>query len=322
VTTTAPPPSVGPTGPAGSDALGSLPGPGLVPGSRGRRSPLALLGRIWHDTNGRVGIVLVVVMVLLAVLGISGLWPHDPIAQNPQDRLQPPSGEYWFGTDQFGRDIAARTFSGIFASLRVSVVSVALAAAIGTLLGVLAGFLGGWVDQVVGRVIDVLFAFPAILLALALVSALGSGWLNTVIAITVVYSPIFARVARGPTLSVAQSEYIRAGRVLGIPTWRLLWRHVVPNISAPIVVQVTLALSWAILTESALSFLGLGTQPPNASLGLMVADAQNLVATAWWTMVFPAAAIVLLVIGLNLFGDGLRAALDPRSGARQRRRRR
>jgi peptide/nickel transport system permease protein len=319
VTTTAPPPSVGPTG---NGTPGSLPGQVPVRSPRGRRSPLAILGRIWHDTNGRIGIVVLAVMILLAVLGVSGLWPHDPIAQNPPQRLRPPSGEYWFGTDQFGRDIAARTFSGIFASLRVSVVSVAFAAAIGTLLGVLAGFLGGWVDQVVGRVIDVLFAFPAILLALALVSALGSGWLNTVIAITVVYSPIFARVARGPTLSVAQSEYIRAGRVLGIPTWRLLWRHVVPNISAPIVVQVTLALSWAILTESALSFLGLGTQPPNASLGLMVADAQNLVATAWWTMVFPAAAIVLLVIGLNLFGDGLRSALDPRSGARERRRRR
>ena len=316
MTTTAPPPAVGP---AGSDALGPLPGPVPVPRTDGRRSPVAILGRIWRDTNGRIGLIITVLMILLALLGISGLWPHGPIEQNPQDRLQPPNGTYWFGTDQFGRDIAARTFSGIFTSLRVSVVSVTIAAVIGTLLGVLAGFLGGWVDQVVGRFIDVLFAFPAILLALALVSALGSGWVNTSIAIAVVYTPIFARVARGPTLSVVQSEFIRAGRVLGIPTWRLLWRHVVPNVGALIVVQVTLALSWAILTESALSFLGLGTQPPDASLGLMVADAQNLVSTAWWTLVFPAAAIVLLVIGLNLLGDGLRAALDPRSVGRQRR---
>jgi peptide/nickel transport system permease protein len=319
MTTTAPPPSVGP---AGNDALGPLPGPVPVPATGGRRSPLALLGRVWRDINGRIGLLIVVFMVLLALLGISGLWPHDPIVQNPQDRLQAPSSTYWFGTDQFGRDIAARTFAGIFTSLRVSVVSVFLAAVIGTLLGVLAGFLGGWVDQVVGRIIDVLFAFPAILLTLALVSALGSGWFNTAIAITVVYAPIFARVARGPTLSVARSEFIRAGRVLGIPTWRLLWRHVLPNVSAPVVVQVTLALSWAILTESALSFLGLGTQPPDASLGLMVADAQNLVSTAWWTLVFPAVAIVLLVIGLNLLGDGLRAALDPAAATRAKKGRR
>ncbi|MGH3448557.1 MAG: ABC transporter permease, partial [Nocardioidaceae bacterium] len=277
----------------------------------GRRSPLWLLGRVWSETSGRIGVVVVGAMVVLAVVSLTGLLPHDAISQAPKDRLQGPSPTYWFGTDQFGRDIAARTFSGIFSSLRVSVTSVAVATAIGSLLGILSGFLGGWVDQVVGRVVDVLFAFPAILLALALVSALGSGWMNTAIAIAVVYSPIFARVARGPTLSVAQSEYVRAGRVLGIPTWRLLLRHVLPNVSAPIVVQVTLALSWAILTESALSFLGLGTQPPNASLGLMVSDARNLISVAWWTLVFPAAAIVVTVIGLNMLGDGLRSTLDP-----------
>jgi len=290
----------------------------------GRRSPTALLRRTWRDPGGRIGIVLMVLMILLALLGVSGLLPHGPIDQAPQDRLQGPSGRYWFGTDQFGRDVAARTFAGIFTSLRVSVVSVLAAALIGSFLGVLAGFLGGWVDQTIGRLIDILFAFPAILLALALVSALGSGWVNTAIAITVVYAPIFARVARGPTLSVAGSEYIRAGRVLGIPTSRLLLRHVLPNVAAPIVVQVALALSWAILTESALSFLGLGTQAPDASLGLMVSDARNLVSTAWWTLVFPAAAIVLLVIGLNLLGDGLRSALDPRQpgGSRRTRERR
>jgi peptide/nickel transport system permease protein len=306
MTSTAPPP------------VASVPAAAPHEGAR-RRSNLA--SRVWRDPGGRIGVLIVAVMILLALLGISHLLPHGPIDQVPKDRLQGPSGSYWFGTDQFGRDVAARTFAGIFTSLRVSVVSVGIAAIIGSALGVLAGFLGGWVDQVVGRIIDVLFAFPAILLALALVSALGSGWFNTAIAIAVVYAPIFARVARGPTLSVANSEYIKAGRVLGVPTWRLLLRHVLPNVSAPIVVQVTLALSWAILTESALSFLGLGTQPPDASLGLMVADAQNLVSTAWWTLVFPAAAIVLLVIGLNLLGDGLRSALDPRGTTARRVRR-
>jgi peptide/nickel transport system permease protein len=272
----------------------------------------SLMRRIWGDPGGRIGVVIVAVMVLLALVVTAHLWPHDPISQTPADRLQGPSARYWFGTDQFGRDIAARTFAGIFTSLRVSVLSVAIAATVGSLTGVLAGFLGGWVDQVTGRVIDVLFAFPAILLALTLVSALGDGWVNTAVAIAVVYAPIFARVARGPTLSVVQSEYVKAGRVLGIPTRRLLLRHVLPNVSAPIVVQITLALSWAILTEAALSFLGLGTRPPQSSLGLMVADAQNMITTAWWTILSPAVAIVLLVIGLNLLGDGLRTALDPR----------
>lgn len=307
MTTTSPPPATG----------GAVP---LVVG--GRRSPLAMLGRIWRDPGGRIGLIVVAVMVVVALVGQWHLLPHDPIAQTPVNRFQGPSATYWFGTDQFGRDIAARVFAGVFASLRVSVLAVAVAATIGSILGILSGFLGGWVDQVIGRLIDILFAFPAILLALALVTALGSGWVNTAIAIAVVYSPIFARVSRGPTLSVAQSEYVRAGRVLGIPTWRLLLRHVLPNVSAPIVVQVTLAVSWAILTESALSFLGLGTQPPDPSLGLMVSDAQNTVQSAWWTMVFPAVAIIVLVIGLNLLGDGLRSALDPRSFAKVSRRRR
>jgi len=269
-------------------------------------------GRIWRDRNGRIGLILTGVIVIAAVLGAAGLLPHDPIAQHPVDRLQGPSGEYWFGTDQFGRDIAARVAVGVWTSLRVALVSVAVATVIGSVLGIAAGFFRGWVDQVVSRFADILFAFPAILLALAVVTALGSGWQNTAIAIAVVYTPIFVRVSRGPTLSVGTSEYVKAQRVLGIPLWRILLRHVLPNVSAPIVVQVTLALSWAILTESALSFLGLGTQPPAASLGLMVSDARNTVADAWWTLTFPALGIVVAVIALNLLGDGLRSALDPR----------
>jgi len=275
-----------------------------------------LLRRIWRDQLGRIGLVLMTVLVIIAILGAAGALPHDPIAQHPADRLQGPSGRYWFGTDQFGRDIASRVAVGVWTSLRVSVVSVAIAAVIGSILGICAGFFRGWVDQVVSRLVDILFAFPAILLALAVVTALGSGWQNTAIAISVVYTPIFARVSRGPTLSVGNSEYIKAQRVLGTPVWRILLRHVLPNVSAPIVVQVTLALSWAILTESSLSFLGLGTQPPAASLGLMVADARDTVATAWWTLTFPALAIVIAVIALNLLGDGLRGALDPRRDAR------
>jgi peptide/nickel transport system permease protein len=271
-----------------------------------------LIRRVWRDRNGAIGLVITGLLIVVALLGVTGLLPHDPIDQFPADRLQGPSGTYWFGTDQFGRDIAARVAVGVWTSLRVAVVSVAIAAFIGSILGISAGFFRGWLDQVVSRFVDILFAFPAILLALAVVSALGNGWQNTAIAIAVVYTPIFARVSRGPTLSVGASEYVKAQRVLGIPPWRILLRHVLPNVSAPIVVQITLALSWAILTESSLSFLGLGTQPPTASLGLMVADARDTVTTAWWTLTFPAIAIIIAVIALNLLGDGLRSALDPR----------
>jgi peptide/nickel transport system permease protein len=286
------------------------PAPVAVPAPAVTRTRLP--ARIWRDRNGRIGLVVTGLLLVVALCGAAGLLPHDPIAQSPDDRLQGPSGAHWFGTDQFGRDIASRVAVGIWTSLRVAAVSVGIATVIGSVLGICAGFFRGWVDQVISRFIDILFAFPAILLALAVVTALGTGWQNTAIAIAVVYTPIFARVSRGPTLSVGAAEYIKAQRVLGTPLPRIMLRHVLPNVSAPIVVQVTLALSWAILTESSLSFLGLGTQPPAASLGLMVSDARNTVANAWWTLTFPALAIVVAVIALNLLGDGLRSALDPR----------
>jgi peptide/nickel transport system permease protein len=271
-----------------------------------------VLRGVVRDRNGRIGLAVTGVLVLVAVAATVGLTPQNPLAQHPASLLESPSGTYWFGTDQFGRDIASRTFAGIAASLRVALLSVALAALVGTVAGVASGYLGGFWDQVVGRLTDVLFAFPAVLLALAIIAALGRGWLNTSIAIAIVYIPIFVRVARGPTLSVRELEYVAACRVVGFSGRRILFRHVLPNVSAPIVVQVALALSWAILTEAGLSFLGLGTQPPEPSLGLMVSEARNLVTTAWWTMVFPSLAVVLAVIGLNLLGDGLRSALDPR----------
>lgn len=267
----------------------------------------AKLGR-----NGSAGLVLTVLLVVVAVTAWLGFTPFDPVAQHVGERLQGPSGGNWFGTDQFGRDVASRTFAGIGTSLRVALFAVAIAAIVGGCLGIAAGFVGRALDAVIGRVTDVLFAFPAILLALAIVAGLGHGWMNTAIAIAVVYTPIFVRVARGPTLAVRNAEYVQAGRVLGYSLPRLLARHVLPNVAPAIVVQVMLALSWAIITESGLSFLGLGTQPPEPSLGGMVNEARSLMTEAWWLMAFPAGVIVLAVIALNLLGDGLRTALDPR----------
>lgn len=267
--------------------------------------------RLWRNRNGRVGLVLVGLLAVAAGLAVAGLTPFSPRAQHPADAFVPPSTTYWLGTDQFGRDVASRVMEGVFASLRVAVLAVAAAALVGSSAGIAAGFAGGWLDRIVGRLTDVLFAFPAILLALTIVAVLGRGWLNTAVAIAIVYTPIFVRVARGPVLSVRESDYVKAGRVLGFGTPRLLLRHVLPNVAAPIIVQVTLALSWAILTESSLSFLGLGTTPPDASLGLMISDARTLAGRGWWLLAFPSVALVAAVVGLNLLGDGLRDVLDP-----------
>lgn len=270
-----------------------------------------VLIRIWRNRNGRIGLVIVGLFLVSALVAFLDLMPYRPIEQHPADRFTAPSATHWMGTDQFGRDIASRVMDGIKASLQVAFLAVLVASVLGTLVGIIAGFFGGRTDRVLMGITDVFFAFPAILLALAIVAALGSGWLNTAIAIAVVYTPIFVRVARGPVLAIRDVDYIRAGRVLGFSPARLLFRHILPNVTAPVVIQTALALSWAIITESSLSFLGLGTQPPQSSLGLMVSEARTEAFTAWWTLAFPSVAIILAVIGLNLLGDGLRDVLDP-----------
>lgn len=265
----------------------------------------------FKSTSGIVGLALVAIMVILSLISAFSLAPIDPLEQNPINALQGPNSTYWFGTDQFGRDIFSRSIDGMRRSLSIAILSVSIAALVGVFLGVLGGFFGGWLDNLVVRSSDVIFAFPAILLALAIVNSLGNSWIDTSIAIAIVYTPIFIRVARGPVLTVKEMDYVKSVRVLGFSTPRILLRHVMPNVLAPIVVQIALSLSWAILTESGLSFLGLGTQPPDASLGLMVSEAQPLAAFAWWSLAFPSIFITVVVVGLNLVGDGLRDALDP-----------
>ncbi|CAB4637099.1 unannotated protein [freshwater metagenome] len=263
------------------------------------------------STSGVVGGILVLIMVAISLLSALGITPHDPLIQDPINALQGPSSQYWFGTDQFGRDILSRCMDGMRRSMLVSIVAVSIATLVGVLMGIVGGYFGKVLDGFVVRFSDVIFAFPAILLALAIVNSLGNSWIDTSIAIAVVYTPIFIRVARGPVLSVKEMDYVKAVRILGFSTPKVLFSHILPNVLPPIVIQIALSMSWAILTESGLSFLGLGTQPPDASLGLMVSEAQSLAAFAWWTLAFPSLFITIAVVGLNLVGDGLRDSLDP-----------
>ena len=269
------------------------------------------LRRLLKNRSGGVGLVIILTYLALAVLA-DLVMPYDPIEMHVKDRLQPPSSSYLLGTDDFGRDILSRLIRGAQVSLRVAVLSVAAAGLLGTTLGVLSGYVGGNLDNVIMRVMDVFFAFPAILLALGIVAVLGPGSNNAILAIAVVYTPIFARVARGPVLAVKEMEYVTAVRSIGARAERIVLRHILPNIMAPIIVQVSLGLSWAILTEAALSFLGLGTQPPEPSWGNMLNESRKLMEMAPWMAIFPGAAIMLAVLGFNLLGDGLRDVLDPR----------
>jgi peptide/nickel transport system permease protein len=257
------------------------------------------------------GSVLVVLVVLTALLA-GAIAPYDPIANNVRAALQPPSAYYVFGTDRYGRDIFSRVVFGSQISLAVALVSVTLAATSGTLLGLASGFFGGWVDDVVGRLMDVLFSFPALVLAIAVAAALGPGITNAVLAIATVYAPLFGRVVRGPVLVERAKDYVEAARAMGAGTPRLILRHVFPNVLSPLIVQVTLTFSQVILLESYLSFLGLGTQPPYPSWGTMLQEGRTFLESAPWTSVFPGLAIMLAVLAFNLLGDGIRDVLDPR----------
>lgn len=270
--------------------------------------------RPWHrlrrSVPGVLGLVVMGVLLVVAVLAWLGILPHDPIAQDAPNRLQRPSGAHWFGTDQFGRDVFSRVAAGLANSVLIASVAVALSAVVGTLAGVVAGYLRGAVDAVTGGVANVFFAFPPLLLALTLVSVLDRTWFTVALAIAVVYVPIFFRVARGPVLSLREQDFVRAAVSTGQNPWATMALHVLPNIGGHVIVQTALSLSWAVLTEASLSFLGLGTPPPAPSLGSMIFEARNIVSIANWTMIAPGIVVVLLVAGLNLLGDGLRDAFD------------
>lgn len=277
------------------------------------RSGRAAVRRLLRSPSGATGAILLALLFVLAIASLLGLLPFDPATQDRTARLQGPGAEHWFGTDQFGRDVFSRVASGIANSALVAIVAVSVATVVGTIAGIVAGFLRGVTDVAIGGVTNVLFAFPPLLLALTLASVFERNWFTVAIAIAVVYTPIFVRVSRGPVLSLREVDYVSAARTTGMHATSIMVRHILPNITGILIVQITLSLSWAVLTEASLSFLGLGTPPPAASLGSMIFDARTLVSVAPWTLFAPGIVLILLVIGLNLLGDGLRDALDPTS---------
>jgi peptide/nickel transport system permease protein len=259
---------------------------------------------------GAIGLAVLLVVILVAIFA-GQIAPFDP-AEQPAERLTAPNGTYWFGTDEFGRDVFSRVVWGTRISLYVGVASVAIAGAIGVVFGLIAGYYGGWADSLIMRLVDIMFAFPTIVLAITITGILGPSLTNATIAIGLVYAPVFARVTRGPVLSVVNLEYVQAARTVGASDRRIVMRHVFPNVTAPLIVQTTLALSTAILAEAALSFLGLGTQPPTPSWGTMLGTGRKFLELSPWVAIFPGLAIVVTVLAFNLLGDGLRDILDPR----------
>lgn len=262
-----------------------------------------------------VGVVLIAVFLFLVAFG-SLLAPHDPVQPNVAVKLQPPSSTYWFGTDELGRDILSRVMSGAKYSLGVAFIILSIAVLVGTIVGLIAGYAGGIVDELLMRVTDLFLAFPALVLAMAIAATLGRTLENTVIALTAVYWPWYARLVRGQVLWLKEREFVEAARAIGASPLRILGRHILPNTLAVVIVQLTLDVGYAVLATSGLSFIGLGAQPPTPEWGTMIAGARTFFREAWWYITFPGLALTLTVLGFNLLGDGLRDFLDPRTRRR------
>ncbi|MHA6258439.1 nickel transporter permease [Sporosarcina sp. CAU 1771] len=267
--------------------------------------------RLRKNKAAVVGGVLILIFIVVAIFGPM-LTTQSPTDVKLLNKLQKPSMEHWFGTDNYGRDIFTRIIHGAALTLKVGFLSVFIGGVVGVVLGIVSGYYGGKIDTIIMRIMDVLLAFPGILLALAIVSVLGGSLTNVIIAVSIFSVPAFARIVRGSTLSVRKLEYIDAVRALGATDFRIIFKHILPNVTSPIIVQATLRIATAVLTASGLSFLGLGAPPPEPEWGAMLNDGRAYMSNAPHLILFPGIMIVIVVLAFNIFGDGLRDALDPK----------
>jgi len=284
--------------------------PSSIPESGSGSRPGALR-RLTRHRGALLGLVILAALALMA-LAAPWLSPRDPIKTSPREALQAPGSQFLLGSDQFGRDVASRALHGARISLTVGLIAVAIAVALGTPVGLLSGYYGGRVDGFVMRVVDVLLAFPGILLALAIVSVLSPGLNNVMIAVGLAAVPNYARLVRASVLTAREQLYVEAARALGSRDLGIVARYILPNVVAPLIVTATLGLGTAILSAAALSFLGLGSQPPQPEWGRMLSEGRDYLREAWWISTVPGVGIMLTVLAMNLVGDGLRDVLDPR----------
>ncbi|WP_294657587.1 nickel transporter permease [uncultured Fusobacterium sp.] len=269
--------------------------------------------RLKRNKMAVVGLVILIILVLLAVFAnVIANYDNVVIKQNLSQRLQAPSAAHWLGTDEFGRDIFARLVHGTRVSLQVGIIAVGISIIIGGILGAIAGYYGGKLDNIIMRIMDIFLAVPSILLAIAIVSALGPSILNLMLAISISSVPSYARIVRASVLSIRDQEFIEAAKAIGASNTRIIFRHIIPNSLAPVIVQATLGVAGAILSTAGLGFIGLGIQPPAPEWGSMLSGGRQYLRYAWWVTTFPGVAIMITILSLNLLGDGLRDALDPR----------
>ena len=259
-----------------------------------------------------IGVFMLAFVLIIAVIGPS-IAPYDPVKQRVGPRLMPPSLSHLFGTDQYGRDVFSRVLYGTSITIKASLVAVLLAAGIGIPVGLAAGYVGKWIDNLISRIIDIMLAFPGILLALAVVALLGPGLTNVQIAVGVSFIPSFARLVRGGVLSAKEDLYVEAARAAGCSSFRIAVRHVLPNVATSILVLFAMTIAWAIIIATSISFVGLGVQPPTPELGADLGFARDYLDVAWWVGTFPGLMIVITILAVNLVGDGLQSALSPRS---------
>jgi peptide/nickel transport system permease protein len=273
------------------------------------------LTSILRNPTAMAGLVIVTILVLMAIFAPLFAMGKDPIAQDLAVRLAAPSAEHWFGTDELGRDIFARTLYGAQVTLTIVALVSVVVVPIGLAVGTVAGYFGGWVDAVLMRITDIFLAFPRLVLALAFAAALGPGIENAVIAISLTAWPAYARIARSETMAIAQSDFIQSVVLQGASTWRILFRHVVPLCLSSVIVRLTLDMAGIILTAAGLGFLGLGAQPPTAEWGAMVSSGRDVILDQWWVATIPGVAIFIVSLGFNLLGDGLRDVFDPKASS-------